>query len=432
MTDEIYDGPDQRNTEPDRLPDISGTPPDESVEISSAEYDSFSQGMSDAWSNVTKAISREDIDNMDPDVRGRITAAIINSPDVLSYPIDLNADPYNTDNELVHSVVFKILARSNSRVGQVAASLGQTKVAEESANNPTNQNRVSSEKAELYTTALGGSLGALFGLKAAKKLVSSNSGSLLGDSLKVATAAGAGAAIGSMAVENTSLVELKTAIELYITQPPKASYSANWENKEIGALGGSFARGTAFDGASLRGIISGSSGLAELGARGIISAAANLPGELGLTGDLAAGIQATSKKVSNPYKEQLFTNIGFRTFEFVYKFAPRGEAELENVMRIIQKFKYHMHPENDKNRLFLEYPSEFAIEYRYRGARNEYLNKISNCALTDMEINYGNQDSFTSFRETRGAPAEINVRLQFTELETMTNNRIGFDYKDSF
>ena len=431
MTDEIYDGPDQRNTEPDRLPDISGTPPDESVEISSAEYDSFSQGMSDAWSNVTKAISREDIDNMDPDVRGRITAAIVNSPDVLSYPIDLNADPYNTDNELVHSVVFKILARSNSRVGQVAASLGQTKVAEESANNPTNQNRVSSEKAELYTTALGGSLGALFGLKAAKKLVSSNSGSLLGDSLKVATAAGAGAAIGSMAVENTSLVELKTAIELYITQPPKASYSANWENKEIGALGGAFASDKDVS-INAAGILSGATGIAELGVRGLISAAANIPGEFGLTGDLGSVIAATSKKVANPYKEQLFTNIGFRSFEFVYKFAPRGEAELENVMRIIQKFKYHMHPENDKNRLFLEYPSEFAIEYRYRGARNEYLNKISNCALTDMEINYGNQDSFTSFRETRGAPAEINVRLQFTELETMTNNRIGFDYKDSF
>ena len=49
-----------------------------------------------------------------------------------------------------------------------------------------------------------------------------------------------------------------------------------------------------------------------------------------------------------------------------------------------------------------------------------------------MEVIYGNQDSFTSFRETRGAPAEINIRLQFTELETMTNDRIGFDYKDSF
>jgi hypothetical protein len=427
---EIYDGPDQRNTEPDRLPDISGTTPDESVEISSFESVE-DENESGFWSEVSKAVSREDIDNMKPDVRARVTASIINSPDVLSYPIDLNADPYNADNELVHSVVFKILARSNSRIGQVAKSLGQSEVSKESANNPTNQNRVSSDKAESFTGTLGGILGGLYTVRAAKKAIRGQFGSGLGTAAKGAVTTSAGAYIGSMAVENTSLVELRTAIELYITQPPKVSYSANWENKELGALGGAFARGNKV-GISATGVLSGATGIAELGARGLISAAANIPGEFGITGDLGAGIEATSKKVSNPYKEQLFTNIGFRSFEFVYKFAPRGQEELENVMRIIQKFKYHMHPENDKNNLFLEYPSEFAIEYRYRGARNQYLNKISNCALTDMEVIYGNQDSFTSFRETRGAPAEINIRLQFTELETMTNDRIGFDYKDSF
>lgn len=428
MTEEIYDGPDQRNTEPDRLPDISGGSPvssGESVEISSVEDKNTPENDLGFWSEVSKAISREDLENMPPDDRARISAAILNSPPILSYPIDLNADPYNTDNELVHSVVFKILARSNSRVGQVASDLRQPEF------DTTNQNRVSSDNAGVFTGTLGGALGALYTVRAAKKALRGQFGSGLGTAAKGAVTTAAGAAIGSMAVENTTLVELKTAIELYITQPPKVSYSANWENKELGALAGAFVRGDNV-GISALGALSGAKGIAELGARGIISAAANLPGELGLTGDLGAGIEATSKKVSNPYKEQLFTNIGFRSFEFVYKFAPRGQEELENVMNIIQQFKYHMHPENDKNKLFLEYPSEFAIEYRYRGGRNEYLNKISNCALTDLEVSYGNQDSFTSFRETRGAPAEINIRLQFTELETMTNDRIGLNYKDSF
>ena len=431
MTDNVFDGRNDNSDEqfnPDILGDNGAAANNDSVVQS--DYDFLGQ-MQDAWSEVSKAVSREDIDNMDPDVRGRVTAAIANSPDVLSYPIDLNADPYNTDNELVHSVVFKILARSNSRIGQAAKLLGSSEVSEESANNPTNQNRVSSDKAGLAAGALGGTLGAIYGFKSAKKFAQGQAGSGLGTGIKAITLGYAGSAIGGMAVENTSLVELKTAIELYITQPPKASYSANWENKEIGALGGAFASDKDVS-INAAGILSGATGIAELGVRGLISAAANIPGEFGLTGDLGSVIAATSKKVANPYKEQLFTNISFRSFEFVYKFAPRSETELENVMRIIQKFKYHMHPENDKNNLFLEYPSEFAIEYRYRGARNQYLNKISNCALTDMEVNYGNQDSFTSFRETRGAPAEINVRLQFTELETMTNDRIGFDYKDSF
>ena len=395
----------------------------ESEEVSF--FDGIEDSVLDSWSDVSKAVSREDFDNMDSVVRGQIQGYLASGPDVLSYPIDLNNDPNNPDNELLHSVVFKILARSNSRVGQVSINgLGKPV-------DVTNQNRVNSDNAAAYTGALGGALGGLYAFRAFKKTASGQLGSAAGEGLKGVAVVGAGAALGSMAVENTSLVRLRTAIELHISNPPKASYSAEWENKDIGALGGAFARGASPE-FSTMGVLSGATGLAELGARGIIQAAANLPGQIGLTGDLAAGVEATSKKVANPYKEQLFKSVGFRSFEFVYKFAPRSDAELENVMKIIQKFKYYMHPENDENKLFLEYPSEFEIEYRYRGRRNEYLNKISNCALTDLDISYGNQDSYTSFKDTRGAPSEINVRMKFTELETMTNDRIGNDYRNSF
>jgi hypothetical protein len=48
-----------------------------------------------------------------------------------------------------------------------------------------------------------------------------------------------------------------------------------------------------------------------------------------------------------------------------------------------------------------------------------------------MKITYGGQDAFTSFIDTQGAPSEINMELAFQELETLTNDRIGLDYKDS-
>ena len=85
-----------------------------------------------------------------------------------------------------------------------------------------------------------------------------------------------------------------------------------------------------------------------------------------------------------------------------------------------------MHPENDPTGLFLEYPSEFDIKYLYRGDENKELSKISTCALTDMKITYGNQDAFTTVKSTNhpGAPAEINIELAFTELETLTSKRI--------
>lgn len=372
----------------------------------------------------------EKLDDIPAGDVSRIEANIMSSPDVLSYPIDMNNDPQNVENEFLHSVVFKILARSNSRVGLVAKSMNTGAIKEAVEFDTTNQNRLASENSEKYLKRLAGFTAATAGYAATKKIIAGNAGAASGEAVKVASLAAAGVAVGKMAVENTSLLELRTAIELVVTAPPKVQYSAEWENAEIGALGGSIARGDAS--ISKFGILEGAKGVAELGIRGLIGAAASLPSGSGLTGDLAAGIDATSKKTSNPYKEQLFKFIDFRRFEFAYKFAPRNMAELQAVMRIIQKFKYHMHPENDKTKLFLEYPSEFNIEYRYRGSRNQYVNKISTCALTNMEVNYGNQDAFTSFTDTEGAPAEINILLRFTELETLTNDRIGLDYKDSF
>ena len=372
----------------------------------------------------------ESLDEIPPSDVSRIAVNLVTSPDVLSYPVDMNNDPRNLENEFLHSVVFKILARSNSRVGQVAKAMNTSTVKQAVEFDTTNQNRVSSENSEKYLASLGAFTAGTAGYVALKKFIAGNPGAASGELVKAVALAAGGAALGGMATENKSLLELRTAIELVITAPPKVTYSAEWENAEIGALGGSLSRGDAS--ISKMGILSGAAGLGELGIRGTIGAAADLPAGIGLTGDLAAGIDATSKKTANPYKEQLFKFIDFRRFEFAYKFAPRNKGELEAVMRIIQKFKYHMHPENDKTKLFLEYPSEFNIEYRYRGARNQYVNKISTCALTNMEVNYGNQDSFTSFTDTEGAPAEINLLLRFTELETLTNDRIGLDYKDSF
>jgi hypothetical protein len=382
------------------------------------------------YGEIDTAVSRETVQTIPADDVSRIAAALVTSPDVLSYPVDINNDPQNPDNEFLHSVVFKILARSNSRVGQVATAMNTGSVTQAKVFDTTDQNRVSSESGELYLSSLGGLAAATTGYAATKKILSGNTGSGAGEFVKAGTLGLLGVAAGQLATENTSLLELRTAIELVVTAPPKVTYSAEWENAEIGATGGSLARGEG--GISKMGILSGAAGLGELGIRGAIGAAASLPAGAGLSGDLAAGIDATSKKTSNPYKEQLFKFIDFRRFEFAYKFAPRNMTELDNVMRIIQKFKYHMHPENSKTKLFLEYPSEFNIEYRYRGSRNQYVNKISTCALTNMEVNYGNQDSFTSFADTNGAPAEINLLLRFTELETLTNDRIGLDYKDSF
>lgn len=386
---------------------------------------------------LESASPRESLDSMNPELRNKLQKNIIKSPSVYSYPTDLNATEGET--ELVHSVVFNILARENSRVAQIRDRLlnfggdgGNVAV------DTSDQNRTTGENAKVYlgtTAAIAAGTVAYTRVKNLNKAAKDAGGlaaNFIGGAAQIGVVSAAGGLAASLTAENVTTVDINTAIELYVTQPPIAEYSASWENAELGALGGTVANADINQAdLSLGGILRGLSGVGELGVRGIIGAAASLPSALGITGDLAAGIEATSKKVANPYREQLFKKMGFRKFAFSYKFAPRNSTELQTALNIIQQFKYHMHPENDINNLFLEYPSEFDIEYRYKGKRNEYLSRISTCALTDMKVTYGGQDAFTSFIDTEGAPSEFQMDLVFAELETLTNDRIGLDYKDS-
>lgn len=349
------------------------------------------------------------------------------------YPLRLGESTNNSEPEHLHSVRFTALARENSRVALATNSAIQEDASEFGGMlddgglvpvNRTEQNRLSADQAGALAILSGGAAGAALGVKLAGSI--GEGANAIGSTVGFIGGAGAGAGFAAGVVERVRTVRTLGLIELYISQPPIARYSANWENKELGALAG--AAGAvidAFQDSDYSQLLSTGTGVGELGIRSAIKAAASLPSALGITGEIGAAVDLASGKTPNPYKEQLFTSMGFRQFAFNYKFAPRNNAEYENVKRIIELFKYHMHPENDPTGLFLEYPSEFEIEYCYKGDINPHLNKISACALTDMKITYGNQDAFTTILNTGGVPAEINVELAFTELETLTNNRIA-------
>jgi hypothetical protein len=357
---------------------------------------------------------------------------IISSPTTHQYPLTLE-----NKEEFVHSVIFYINARNNTRVGAASASQLANNTAFQDAQKVlgeqlASENRLKSESADAFLASVAAVATATSVYGVVKTSV--EGGSPGGKIIETGTLAlGVAAAVG-VGTEATSTVRLLSAIELYVSAPPSAEYAAEWQNADIGALAGTLASGgIGANGAKLdfKDILEDGGSLATFAGRSIIQAAAAAPREFGITGDLGAGIEATSKKVANPYREQLFKNMGFRSFGFSYKFNPRNTAELTSVMELIQLFKYHMHPEIDTSRLFLIYPSEFNIEYRYKGKINEYIHKISTCALTNVRVTYGSSD-FTTFSGTSGAPSEINLDLTFSELETLSNNRIGQNWRNSY
>ena len=370
--------------------------------------------------NISESNDIEDPSAISQEDREKLQPFIFNSPTVFQYPQNLT-DPVPDSPEQLHSVRFTINVRENSRVadltnqnlGQYAQYSTQLEVV-----NNSEQNRLTAEQKQ--TVAKGTATVAAIG--AGLSVVGSKA-NLVGKSIALGVAGSAGYVASSGVIETVKTLRTLGMIDLYISQPPVAKYSANWENKELGALAG---LSDDISGASnLEEIIRSTKGLGELALRGAIQAAANLPAGLGITGDIGSSLELASSKVANPYKEQLFNSIGFRQFAFTYKFTPRNGNEYENVKNIIRLFKYHMHPENDPTGLFLEYPSEFDITYLYKGEENKELNKISTCALTDMKVTYGNQDAFTTIKGEKGAPAEINIELAFTELEALTNDRIA-------
>jgi len=382
---------------------------------------------------LTSSNDVEDLSEIDAEDRANLDPFIFTSPKLFQYPQNLSQT--SADNpEQLHSVRFQINARENSRVAALTNSstrdntnaaiafyggIGQAGDENNLAVvNKTQQNRLTAEQAS--TVSKGTAFVATMGL--GLSVIGSGS-NLVGKGIATATAGAIGTGIAAGVIETVKTVRTLGIIELYISQPPVAKYSANWENKELGALAG--LGSNVSDASSFADMIRGTKGIGELGVRSAIQAAAQLPSQLGITGEIGSSLDLASGKVSNPYKEQLFNSIGFRQFAFAYKFTPRNSNEYENVKQIIQLFKYHMHPENDPTGLFLEYPSEFDIKYMYRGDENKELSRISTCALTDIKITYGNQDAFTTVKNMKGAPAEINIELAFTELETLTNDRIA-------
>jgi len=368
--------------------------------------------------------------NRDKDNGGEIlnpfgNGKIYASPENYKYPLNLN-DP---NSEFTHWIAFYPLVREGTAAGNALVKSGRGAVFETSG-----QQRVDAEHAKAAGLAqgaiIGGKTGGLSGLTDLKDAMK-GTGGLSGFFRGVGTAALktiGGAAIGGAAgaalngIGARRLIMGSKAVVLGIHDKLSYGYSANYDVQDMGGIVGAAASGN-FSGEASMGDIAYDAG--ALAARKL----ARLAGAVG--GDSTTNLkEATSKTVENPYKEQLFKNMGFRKFGFEYKFAPRSVEEGNMVFKkdgIIATFINHMHPEPSNAGVFLIYPSEFLIVIYYRGKENQWVRKISNCALTGMNIDYGS-DGFTTIQGQNGMPSEATIRLEFTELETLTNVRTKRGY----
>jgi len=340
---------------------------------------------------------------------------------ITQYPSDLQ-----TADNLQHYILFNINIRGKSKFNQDKAQF-------EVKRNPDAANLTQDQLSGFgVQAATGAVVGAVAG-KAVSSLANgfAKSFGLTGGSNPIAVAkreatvaiaantlGGVAAIAGAATVGFADILQpdktyrISDAIALYVDGPPTVKYSMNYANKDLGSLVGALAGG-----------METLNNKSE--AAGAVAASlAKLPGAFGGPG-LDDALSASSGTSLNPFKETVFESVDFRSFVFKYKFYPKNKKESADVFRIIETFKFHMHPEMSDGNLFFIYPSEFNITYYFGQQRNSYFHKFTTCVLESMDVSYGGEQ-FSSFRN--GEPTEINVSLTFRELEVLTKSMINQGY----
>ncbi len=132
--------------------------------------------------------------------------------------------------------------------------------------------------------------------------------------------------------------------------------------------------------------------------------------------------------ILNSNLELLFSGVTLRTFPFSINFSPRNARESSEVLSIIKALKSSMAAKKNASQgqggIFLRAPDVFQLRYLHNGKDHPFLNRIKDCALTAMSVNYTNSGTYATYED--GTPVSIRMNLTFKEL-----NPIYFeDYTD--
>lgn len=183
--------------------------------------------------------------------------------------------------------------------------------------------------------------------------------------------------------------------------------------------------------------------LPEFAASAISSTANSLGQMLGLEGNINASTLAalTRGKVFNPFTEQIFKNMSFRTHNFNFRFFVRSPTEAQEVYYILQYIKEGAVPSisggekptaaNSNNiqgalqnsvsfgganaNRFFNVPDKFQLSYKRfnyepsstSGGGIELHHKIKDSVCAGIQVNYTPDGSYTAFKELLTANANV-------------------------
>ena len=131
---------------------------------------------------------------------------------------------------------------------------------------------------------------------------------------------------------------------------------------------------------------------------------------------------AEDRLSTNPKKEVMYKEFGFRSFTFNYEFAPKSEKESDMVRDIIESLRYYALTEITSGKKYYIFPSEFEISFMLGQRDNPNIPKIGTCVLEAINVNYSPHQVWATL--PNGAPVALTMTLRFLELELIDRSRI--------
>ena len=339
----------------------------------------------------------------------------------LAYPEAVEGDPMQG-----HYIIFEILKQNKAEF--------TAKKAKAMMNNVTNQ--LAAAKQQLNTNKNGNVMADDF-----EKLgvpSGQSAGKTAGQHIKESMGgSGQKGKYNSLQLSKNATTPLKKCIALYMPPSVSVSYKAKYNEENIGRIAE-----TANAALQAFSNTDGNVGQKTAAAGGQLAGGA-ASGLLGMGLDKLSPqgtkemLEINAGAVMTPRMELLFDGIGRRDFSYNFMFIPKNEKESEIVEEIVKSFKFHMASDYGGLSVLgvglggtdgvrsMTIPDFFNIKYMYIDSTtegNKHLNKIKQCVLKDMQVEYG-AERYTAY--AGGRPQTTKISLSFEELEIITKKYIA-------
>lgn len=203
--------------------------------------------------------------------------------------------------------------------------------------------------------------------------------------------------------------QLKTAgsINLYLPQNLETNSSVDYETAALGGLGVQAVR-TATSKLGEQAALQGMGNILKGGFQDLLS-----------SGNRRAIVGIATNRVTNNFSFQVFNSVLHRQFSYEFRMMPKNSNESKVIKEICDHFLFYMLPARDNQGEvgFYEVPCQWEIKYMRKDGPLGFHMQPKNCFLQSVDVSYGGDPQNSTFND--GAPMEVNLRLQFIEIEPL-------------